>query len=281
MSEFHANLAVQRVRHELKMRRVAVRRVAPLTPGVISITFAGPDLAGFVSASFDDHVKLILPAPGETEPALLVAGPNGLSLPEGAPRPTMRDYTPRRFDTVAGELDIEFALHGDGPAAAWAAQATLGQVVGIAGPRGSFLIPAAFDWHLLIGDDTALPAIARRLAELPEGKTALVLLAVAEADRRALPSRANVTLRWVEPGDQPLLSAVRALSLPAGEGYAWAAGEANAMAAVRAVLVDDLGVDRQRCRCAAYWKQGAAAHHENLQEPAAGGNGMQARGPGV
>ena len=154
-------------------------------------------------------------------------------------------------------------MHGDGPAATWASQARPGQTVGIGGPRGSFLIPEAFDWHLLMGDDTALPAIARRLEELPAGKRAIAVLGVAPEDRRELPTQADVALQWCEPSG--LVEAVRALSLPPGAGYSWAAGEAKAMAAVREVLVGELGVDRTRVRAAAYWKQGAPGHHERIE----------------
>jgi NADPH-dependent ferric siderophore reductase len=177
----------------------------------------------------------------------------------------MRDYTPRRFDNRACELDIEFALHGDGPAAAWAARALPGQTVGIGGPRGSFIVPKDFDWHLLIGDETALPAIARRLEELPAGRRALVVLAIDAADCRPLDSAAAVQLQRVAPNADALVAAVADLRLPEGEGYAWAAGEAHAMARVREVLVGALGIHPKRCRCAAYWKTGATAHHENLE----------------
>ncbi|MCF7697685.1 siderophore-interacting protein, partial [Mycetohabitans sp. B2] len=94
-------------------------------------------------------------------------GPDGVAFPEHHPRPPARDYTPRRYDRHAGELDLEFALHDAGPASAWARQAQPGQWLGVGGPRSSLVIPTDFDWHLLIGDDTALPAIARRLDELP------------------------------------------------------------------------------------------------------------------
>lgn len=236
---------VQRVRHELKRRKLQVARVEQLSPHVRSITFSGPDLAGFVSASFDDHLKLILG--GDTA------------------APVMRDYTPRHFDAARQELRIEFALHGDGPAATWAAQAAPGQQVDIGGPRGSFIIPTDFDWHLLAGDETALPAIARRLEELPAGTQAQVLLHVADpADRRALPSAAHVQLQWLDSGAD-LLAAVRALTLPAGEGYAWCAGEARLMAQLRAALVQEKGHPAHAIRAAAYWKQGAAGHHENLE----------------
>jgi NADPH-dependent ferric siderophore reductase len=233
---------VQRLRHEIVRREVQVARAESLGPHLRSITFSGEALDGFVSASFDDHVKLF--------------------LDEGGVR---RDYTPRRYDSAERELTIEFDLHSGGPAARWAAQAQPGQRATIAGPRGSFVIAMDHDWHLLAGDETALPAIARRLEELPEGTRAIVVLQVADpADRRALPSAAQVELQWVDDADA-LIDAVRALPLPAGEGYAWCAGETAAMAALRRVIVDEKGHPRDAIRAAAYWKRGAEAHHENLE----------------
>jgi NADPH-dependent ferric siderophore reductase len=235
---------VQRVRHEIKRRALQVRRVEATSPHFRSVTFAGEALAGFVSASFDDHVKLI--------------------LDDGRGEPVMRDYTPRRHDADAGELTIEFALHGDGPAARWAAQAVPGQQVTIAGPRGSFIVPTDYDWHLFAGDETALPAVARRLEELPPGARAIALLQVSDAaDRRRFDG--SVEVQWVADTDA-LIAAVRALALPGGSGYAWCAGEASAMSALRRVLVDEKGHDRHAIRAAAYWKRGATAHHENLED---------------
>ncbi len=246
MSTETSALTVQRVRHELKRRELRVAHVETLSPHSRSITLTGESLADFVSLSFDDHVKVLFDAPADGS------------------EPPRRDYTPRHFDNEARELTIEFALHGDGPAASWAAQAAVGQSLSIGGPRGSFIIPVAFDWHLLIGDETALPAIARRLEELPAGKKAIVILQVAEADRRALASVADVNLQWVD-GAPALLAAVRALALPEGAGYAWCAGEASEMAALRRVLVEEKGHDGRAIRAAAYWKRGATAHHENLE----------------
>lgn len=269
MTDTSSPRETRRVRHPLKARRVHVLRTQRLSPHIVRVTFGSPALHDFVSLGFDDHVKLMLPQPGQAELVLPVPGPNGPpSLPEGTPRPVMRDYTPRRFDPKAGELDIEFALHGDGPAAIWAAQAQPGQTVGIGGPRGSFVVPTDFDWHLLIGDETALPAIARRLEELPAGTQALVVVAIDPADQRALATAATLHLQWVAPTREALLQAVSALALPAGTGHAWAAGEASAMAQVRELLIRHHGVAREHCRCAAYWKAGASNHHENLQDPA-------------
>lgn len=235
---------VERVRHELKRRELRVLRARALTPHVREITFGGEALGDFGSASFDDHVKLILDLGGEA--------------------PVMRDYTPRSFDATKRELTIEFALHGDGPASRWAAQAQPGDRVTVGGPRGSFIVPMDYEWHLLVGDASALPAIARRLEELPAGTRVIAIVQADAADRRALATTAEVELRWVD-SEAECLEAVRVLELPLGEGYAWCAGEAAQAAALRRILVEEKGHDRHAIRAAAYWKRGASAHHENLE----------------
>lgn len=237
---------VQRVRHEIKRRELVLARVHAIGPNFRRLTFTGDDLADFVSASFDDHLKVLLDA--------------------GGPEPLRRDFTPRRFDAAARELDIEFAVQHSGPAAQWAAQAQVGQALTVAGPRGSFIVPTDFAWHLLVGDESALPAIHRRLEELPAGTRALVVVQLKDpGDRRALGSAAALDLHWTADAAQTQAT-VRALALPPGEGYAWAAGEASEMAALRRVLVEEKGIDRHAMRVAAYWKRGAAAHHESLED---------------
>ena len=106
MSALHE---IRRVRHELVRREANVVRTRHLSPRLLRVTLGGPELAGFTSLGFDDHVKLFFPDP---------AAPGG--------EPAMRDFTPRRYDPQRQELDIEFVLHGHGPAAAWAAQASVG-----------------------------------------------------------------------------------------------------------------------------------------------------------
>ena len=232
---------VERVRHELKRRNLTVKAIEPLTPHFRRITFVDESLSDFVSASFDDHIKVFIDDEAR------------------------RDYTPRSFDNAARELVIEFALHGDGPAADWAARAVAGDTLAIGGPKGSMIVPLDYDWHLLAGDETAFPAVARRLEELPAGARAIVILQAADAaDRRAFRSAAQVDLRWVAT-DAEMLAAVRALTLPAGDGYAWCAGEASCMAALRRELVEVKGHPREAIRAAAYWKRGATGHHENIE----------------
>ncbi|WPB56401.1 siderophore-interacting protein [Xylophilus sp. GOD-11R] len=228
----------QRVRHDIVRRQLQVLRVDAPGPSFRRVVLGGAELAGFISASFDDHLKFIV-NPGTDAQA-------------------MRDYTPRHYDPVRNELTLEFVLHGDGPASTWAAQAAPGQAAFIAGPRGSSVVPTDFDWHLLVGDATALPAIARRLEELPATTRAIVVATVPEpGDRRALASRAALSVQWVD-GNQGLVDAVRALALPPGEGYAWCAGEGRTSAELRRFLVEEKGHDRYAISAAAYWKDGEA-----------------------
>ena len=237
---------VQRVRHELHRRDVEVVRVEPLGPHFVSVTFHAPSLAGFRSDSFDDHVKFMIDGPSPDEPV-------------------RRDYTPRRFDAARRELTIEFALHGDGPAAGWARQAHVGQRAVIGGPRGSMIIPMDYDWHLLVGDDSALPAISRRLEELPAGTRAVVIAQAADAaGQRELASAAPVHAKWVDSGEA-MVQALRDLALPAGEGYAWCAGEAAVMAQLRNVLLAEKRHPKEAMKVAVYWKPGASDFHETLE----------------
>ncbi|TWI45369.1 NADPH-dependent ferric siderophore reductase [Pseudoduganella flava] len=231
---------VQRVRHELKRREVEVVRMAPLGEHFVAITFGGDDLADFVSASFDDHVKFIF------------------DDPEGEVR---RDYTPRRYDREARELTIEFALHGTGKAATWARQARIGQRAAIGGPRGSMIIPADYGWHLLAGDAAALPAIRQRMEELPAGVRAIVI--VAGAGPVELSGAAQLDVWQVNDG-AALVDAIRAMPLPRDDAFVWFGGEAAIAAQVRDVVHGEKGFPRTASRISAYWKQGASGHHEDL-----------------
>jgi NADPH-dependent ferric siderophore reductase len=255
------------------MRLLQVREVSRLTPKMVRVVLGGEALAGFVSAAHDDHVKLFFPQPGHDKPVLPTPTPNGPVYPEGAARPAARDYTPRRYDPAANTLTIDFVLHGEGPAATWAAQARPGQFLGVGGPRGSFIVPDDFDWYLLAGDETAVPAIGRRLQELPAGTRVIAVVEVADAgEEQKLDTRANLEMHWLhrtgaEAGNHLLLQrALTEFVLPPGEGYAWVAAEASAAKALRRYLVDQRGLPKDRVKAAAYWKQGAVAVHETYDD---------------
>lgn len=238
----------ERVWHELKQRKVYVSQIENLGERMRSITFGGESLADFVSPSFEDHVKLVIQgADGDV---------------------TRRDYTPRSYDPQNTTLTLEIGLHENGAGAGWAASAQVGDAAVIAGPRGSMIIAKDYSWHLLVGDATALPAIHRRLEELPQGVRAIVRILVPEGvERRAMESNAELDLQWF---DQPseLLASLKALTLPCSEdGFAWCAGEAALMAGAKKILQEDKALPQHSMKIGVYWKSGDADYHENLVRP--------------
>jgi len=259
---------VSRVRHSPKFRMLTVARIRDLTPRMRRMTLTGDDLAGFVSSGFDDHIKLFFPRPGEDQPARPAIGADGRSIWEENQKPPSRDFTPRRYDAEAGELDADFALHDNGPATNWATKVRPGLKLGVGGPRGSFVISTAFDWHLLIGDEAALPAIGRRLEELPATAQAFVVADIADANEElSLMSKATFDVKWVHrdgarPGSvEGLDYAARALQLPPGQGFTWIAAETAVAKHLRQILIER-GFDRRWMRAAGYCKQGAEATHD-------------------
>jgi NADPH-dependent ferric siderophore reductase len=260
-----------KVRHRPRLRLATVAAVEQLSPAMRRVVFEGEALVGFESASPDDHVKLFLPAPGQTRPALPVMGPDGPVYAEGVARPVTRDYTPRRFDAAAGRLTIDMVLHGDGPGASWAAQAAPGQSVGIGGPRSSALVPDDCDFYLLAGDETALPAIGRFLEEMRPGVRAAALIEVADArEERYLPTAANARVVWLFRDGQPaggaalLEGALREIGVPCCAAHAWIAGEIEVARRLRELVMTQAGLPRGQVRAAGYWRIGAAGAHTRL-----------------
>jgi len=246
--------APRRVRHELRRRMLTVQRVEKIAAHMVRVTLTG-DLTGFVSLGFDDHLKLFFP--------------DGTTNSEGAPNVLGRDFTPRRYDPAASTLAVDFAIHDAGPATRWAAQAASGQTVAVGGPRGSFIIPTAFDWHLLIGDETALPAIARRLEELPGGTRVVVLAEVdGRADELTFKTEADVTVTWAyrsgatAGASDVLAKTLKALPRPGGDYYAWVACESLIAKALRRQLIAEHGANPKWLRAAGYWRRGAVAVHD-------------------
>jgi NADPH-dependent ferric siderophore reductase len=246
--------APRRVRHQPRRRTLTIRQVDKIAAQMIRVTLTG-DLEGFVSLGFDDHIKLFFP--------------DGTLDATGAPNTLSRDFTPRRHDAAANILEIDFALHDAGPATRWAAAAKPGDTLNVGGPRGSFIIPTDFDWHLLIGDDTGLPAISRRLAELPPGARVLVVGEVdGPADEIAFATTADATVVWAHRNgaaagaSDVLAQKLKTLKFPAGDHYAWVACESVIAKALRAQLIADHGANPKWMRAAGYWRRGAVAIHD-------------------
>lgn len=246
--------SITRVRHELKRRLITVKDATYITPNMLRIVFTGQDLADFDSPAPDDHVKLFFPVPtGEYEG---------------------RDYTPRGFNAPAQTLTIDFAthegLHKPGPATSWAMNAKPGDEVQIGGPRGSTLVSPSFDWWLMIGDETALPAISRWLEILPaNARVKAIISVVSPADEQQLTTKAQAEIIWLHrPTTQAadptlLLNLLEAQELPQGDGFIWIAAEGLVARAAKDYLVNTRGHPLAWTKSSGYWLKGSENAHDN------------------
>lgn len=261
-----------------------VTGVRRLTPHMSRVTFSGASLE---DQAPDQYLKVFFPQPGQPEPVL--PAPLGgdevyswyktyLAMPDDV-RPPMRTYTVRALRPSVREVDIDFVLHGDeGPASAWAATASEGDRVAFLGPHGLYNVPSDTNWQLLIGDETAIPAIGAIVEALPAGTRALVYIEIGDReDRQVFDTRGTVELHWVVRGSggigSAVLEAVRKAELPDGTPYAWISGEANMVKLVRRHLVRERGVDKRAICFTGYWRQG-------VSEEAAGREAMRQRESG-
>ncbi|MGB6536066.1 MAG: siderophore-interacting protein, partial [Xanthobacteraceae bacterium] len=240
-----------------RRRTLTIKRTEKIAAHMIRVTLNG-DLEGFVSLGFDDHVKLFFP--------------DGTRDDKGEPGLLGRDFTPRRFDPATGMMEIDFAIHDAGPATRWAARARPGDTLALGGPRGSFVIPTGYDWHLLVGDETGLPAISRRLAELPSGARAVVVGEVdGPSDEIAFDTKADAAVHWVHrngaaPGESDVLErGLAQLKFPAGDYYAWVACESLVAKTLRRQLLALHRANPKWMRAAGYWRRGAVAVHEVIE----------------
>lgn len=245
-----------------------VVRTRRLSPTMLRVVLGGDDLTAVVNGGRDQRFKLFLPHPGQDVPVLPDVlddrwYPRWRAMDPGV-RGIMRTYTIRGTRQNPAEIDVDFALHGDrGPASRWAHQATPGDPVSVLAPvtedNGGvdFRLPPGTDWVLLTGDETALPAVAAILEWLPAGLPAKVWLQVAHPDDRTpLPTAADADITWLLRPESPA-DAVRTAALPAGTPYAWLAGEAAGVRALRRHLVGERGFDRAAVTFTGYWRKGA------------------------
>ncbi|OKJ96934.1 FAD-binding protein [Streptomyces sp. CB03234] len=255
-------MAEQPARKAPKAQEARVVRTERLTPHMVRIVLGGEGLAGFAADEFTDHyIKLIFPAAGVTYPEPF----DMARIREEFPReqwPTTRTYTVRAWDADQLELTVDFVVHGDeGLAGPWAARAQVGETVRFLGPGGGYAPDPAADWHLLVGDESALPAIAASLERLPEGAVGHAFIEVESQDEEqkiALPS--GVELRWLHRGGRPvgdaLLAAVRDLDFPPGDVHAFVHGEAGFVKDLRRHLRLERQVPRERLSISGYWRLG-------------------------
>jgi len=243
------------------LRELRVVRRFALTPRMIRVTLGGGPLDGFTTYAPDDHVVLFFLRDGQAVPT---NGEDG-RRPIWTERPPTRDYTVRRFDDAAGELDIDFVLHGAGVASTWAESVQVGARIAASDPRTS-LVADGFEHLLLIGDESALPTIARRVEELGSNTTAQVFVEVAGPhEEQPLADRAGIDVTWLHRGDRApgttplLLDAVRTADLASNRGaatvYACVAGETDVVRSLRHHLLAERGFTPAHTRFSGYWKR--------------------------
>lgn len=240
----------------------AVVRTEQLAPRLVRVVLGGEGLAGFM-----------LPGPPFTDAyvnAQFLRTGSALTVPfddehvrtlPREQRPAARRYTVSGWDAGRRELSLDFVVHGDeGVAGPWALAARPDDLLQLRGPSGDYAPDPDADAHLLVGDESALPAIAVSLAALRTGARAYAVIEVdGPADELPLPCRGDLDLRWVhraaEPDDLGLLRAVLALGRPSGSLHAFVHGEAVATRAVRTLLLQDWGVARTDLSCSPYWRR--------------------------
>ncbi|MFF4540436.1 siderophore-interacting protein [Streptomyces aureus] len=247
-----------------KPHSAKVVRTERLTPHMQRVVLGGDTLADFATSGRTDHyVKLLFGPPGLTYPE-----PFDLErIREEFPReqwPVTRTYTVRAWDPETLELSLDFVVHGDeGLAGPWALRAQPGEIVRFMGPGGAYAPDTSADWHLLAGDESALPAIAAALESLPDAATVRAFVEVSgPEEEQKIDSDAEIV--WLHRGDRPvgaaLVEAVRALEFPEGRMHAFVHGEAGFVKELRALLRVELQVPREDLSISGYWRLG---HNED------------------
>lgn len=244
-------------------KRAEVARAERLTPHMIRVVLAVDPAAPLDAGEYTDHyVKLLFAPAGVRYPEPLDIEAIRRDLPRER-WPRTRTYTVRAWDAAARELTVDFVHHGDeGLAGPWAAAVRPGDVIHFMGPGGGYAPDPAADWHLLAGDESALPAVAAAVERLPEGAVAKVLVEVAgPEEEQKLATSAAAEVVWLHRGNRPvgeaLVAAVTALDFPPGDVHVFVHGEAGFVKELRRHLRLERGVPRERLSVSGYWRRGA------------------------
>ena len=247
-----------RKKNPLKLRQLRVLHKTQIG-SFYRICFTGEALRGFLSHSFDDHIKLFFPDAASGELVLPEVSDQGVTWPEGK-RPQSRDYTPLCWDAAANTLTIDFFIHPGGLASGWAEKAQPGDALVIGGPRGSFCMPLDYAFQLYLCDESSLPALSRRLTEIAAAPVAAeihVMIMADEAQSRAyLPSLAGVTCHFLPAGDvDAARQALQQLVIPRQGYFLWLTGEGSRVKALLDYLTAERQINENYLRGVAYWHQ--------------------------
>lgn len=246
-------------RRTLQTEVVEVQR---LTPHMYRVILTGDDLADFPVGAFADHyVKAILPGPGAEYTAPFDVEQVKAAHPKEQ-WPRVRSYTVRAWDAAQRRLTLDFVHHGDiGVGGPWVASAKPGDVLQLLGPGGGYAPEADVAWHLLIGDECVIPAIAVALERIPAGRPVIAVIEIEDvSEQQPLPTEGDARIVWVHRAASPddddrLLHAVEALDFPDGTYDAFLHGEATSVRGIRKHLLVDRGIDDGLFSVSGYWKR--------------------------
>lgn len=250
---------------------MTVLRTERLTPSLLRIVFGGDgfddfgsrDLALNGGAFTDKYCKLVFLCEGFDYPEPLDLDVVRETMPQDA-WPVLRTYTIRWVDHDAGELAIDFVVHGDeGFAGPWARAAQPGDALHLRGPSGAYAPDPSADWHLFVGDEAALPAISSALEALEAGSSAVAFLEVDGPDHELpLVTKAELEVHWLHRGDAApgtttmLDDAVRAWTWRPGRAQAFVHGESALLKSVRPYVLTERAVPRADTSISGYWRRG-------------------------
>lgn len=229
----------------VEFRDVIVTKKVKIGTHFVRITFRGKALKQFTSPSFDDHVKII--------------------FTDDKNKLVRRNYTPRSFNQVVGEVVIDFAIHSSGEASNWAKNVLLGDRATMAGPRLSVSITDDTKNQVLIGDATAIPAINRRLESLSRHINVYVFLLGEPLAEYLVDTEADMRL-IIENEQASMQRAITNFMLPSKDTIVWAAGEHHFMSWLKHHFQQDKQHAKSMMRIASYWRSGTGSFHQELSE---------------
>lgn len=251
-------------------RVLTVQKAWYLTPNMIRVTFAGPELEGFPERCEGGNCKIMIPEDGESRESF------SKRLSDGPP-PVRRTYTVRSFDPQKMEMCIDFVAHGDnGPASRWAARAKAGDVLGFAGPSGPKVTHFEADWYLVAADPSAIPVAAATLEAMPRDAKGLAIFEVTSLeDRQEIDAPEGIEMRWLEhPHPEHPSSAqedlIRSLPWPEGRVQTCIAGESAVIRVLRAFLHQEKALPRADTYISGYWKIGLVEDEHQKMKRAEG-----------
>ena len=269
-----AQSPIEVVQHPFVFRLLQVKRTTWLTPHMLRVTLTGDELPGFRSDAADDGIRLYFP-PDPTDATWVPQSRDRSSRgrTRRASRPAVSTAAAATTLRPTSSTSTSWCMARVRPRAGRRTRKP-GHFLGISGPRRSRMIAGEVDWYLLLGDESGLPAIARRIEQLPAGTPVIAVLEVPNAGEEQLietDSRpaSDLGVSGCAPNElDRLVTAVRDLEFPPGQVFAWAAGEAGEMREVRRHLLNERGIPLERMRVTGYWKRTVSNwdHHTPLDE---------------